>query len=160
MQSTEKTYQPGWSEKKKHHHHHHAYQAEKENNRRLGGALRMRDKQAYYGLMVALIGVALIGVFALTKYIVKEIRELPLGDPTTEMEVDVLHIDKIGEHDALLAADSLAQSYQFDSSMIHRVQIETQPVYRRKRPNDQWYLSGREWKDILENFKRWKKSNQ
>ena len=156
----ESTYQPGWGEEKKKHHHHHHHQAEKENNRRWGGALRMRDKQAYYGLIAASVVVALVGLYMLLNLIVKEVKALPMDDPNTELNVDELRIHKVDEQDALLAGDSLAHAYELDSSMIRHVQKEIRPVYRPPRKNNEWYITTREWKDIWENMKRWKKDNK
>ena len=51
--SEEHTYQEGWGEH--HHHDHHHHTGPNEKNRRPGGSLRMRDKQAYYGLMFIII---------------------------------------------------------------------------------------------------------
>ena len=102
-----KTYQPGWGEKKRHHHHHHhSYDAEQ--NRGLGGALRMKDKQAYYGLMFVLIVVLLFGAYMLLMLFVNEWRAMPKDDPTTEMSVDELRIHKVAQQDALLVGDSLS----------------------------------------------------
>ena len=148
----ESTYQPHWGEKKKHPHHH--VHGANDSNRRLGGALRMRDKQAYYGLMFALVLVLLFGAYKLVSLFVHEYRAMPKDDPQAEMKVDELRIHKADEHDALLAADSLARSYQFDSSMIHHVQIETRPVYRPPRKHDEWYLTKREWKEMWKALKR------
>lgn len=151
----ERTYQPGWGEKKRHHHHHRT--GPNEHNRGLGGALRMRDKQAYYGLIVVLVMGALIGLFFLIRFIVLEIKAMPNDDPATEMEVDVLRIHKVDEQDALLYSDSLAQTYNLDS-LKRNVQIETRPVYRPPRRENEWYITRREWKEIWKTFKIWKRS--
>lgn len=150
-----KTYQPHWGEKKKKHYHHH-HTAPNEKNRGLGGSLRMRDKQAYYGLMLVLITVLSIGAYKVVMMYVKELREIPNDDPNTEMSVDELRIHKVEEKDALIYSDSLAQTYQFDSAAIHRVQIETRPVYRPPRKENAWYITNREWKSIWKNYQRWK----
>ncbi|MBR4432198.1 MAG: hypothetical protein IKS76_03235 [Paludibacteraceae bacterium] len=148
-----KTYQPGWGEKKKHHHlHTHA----NEHNRGLGGALRMKDKQAYYGLMFVLLAVLALGAYKLVMMFVHEWRAMPHDDPTTEMKVDELRIHKVEERDALLYGDSLAQAYQIDSSAIRHVQIETRPVYRPPRKQKEWYITQREWKAIWKQLKVWR----
>ena len=157
MQSTEKTYQPGWGEKKKHHHHHHYESRSTERNRGLGGALRMKDKQVYYGVMTALICVAIFGIYRLCALFIREIKAMPMDDPQAEMTVDELRIHKAEEQDALLYADSLAQAYNLDS-MRRNVQIETTPVYRPPRRSDEWYITRREWKDIWRKWKIWKKN--
>ena len=167
MSETPNTYQPGWGEQKakseeqrgKHHHHHH-YQVEKENNRRWGGALRMRDKQAYYGLIAVCVIVALVGLYSLLTLIIREVKAMPMDDPKSELAVDELRIHKVAEQDALIAGDSLAQAMEMDSAMIRRVQIETRPVYRQPRKNTEWYITRREWRDIFENMKRWRKDQE
>lgn len=151
-----KTYQPGWGEKKHHHHHHHVHPSEK--NRGFGGALRMKDKQAYYGLMAILIALVLVGIFFLVRLIVKEVRAMPMDDPNTEMKVDELRIHKVEEQEALQAADSLAQAYQLDS--VRHVQVETTPVYRPPKREDTWYITQREWKDLWKKWKIWKKGKE
>ena len=162
MSETPKTYQPGWGEdqKKHHHHHRHHYQGEKENNRRWGGALRMRDKQAYYGLIAVCVVVALVGLYSLLTLIIREVKAMPMDDPKSELAVDELRIHKVAEQDALIAGDSLAQAMEMDSAMIRRVQIETRPVYRQPRKNTEWYITRREWRDIFENMKRWRKDQE
>ena len=167
MSETPNTYQPGWGEQKakseeqrgKHHHHHH-YQGEKENNRRWGGELRMRDKQAYYGLIAVCVIVALVGLYSLLTFIIREVKAMPMDDPKSELAVDELRIHKVAEQDALIAGDSLAQAMEMDSAMIRRVQIETRPVYRQPRKNTEWYITRREWRDIFENMKRWRKDQE
>lgn len=167
MSETPNTYQPGWGEQKakseeqrgKHHHHHH-YQVEKENNRRWGGALRMRDKQAYYGLIAVCVVVALVGLYSLLTLIIREVKAMPMDDPKSELAVDELRIHKVAEQDALIAGDSLAKAMEMDSAMIRRVQIETRPVYRQPRKNTEWYITRREWRDIFENMKRWRKDQE
>ena len=151
--SEEKIYQPGWGEKKHHHHHHHVGPNEK--NRGLGGALRMRDKQAYYGLLCVLIVGLGFGAYKLIDMFVDEWRAMPHDDPTTEMTVDELRIHKVDEQDAILMGDSLAQEYNVDS-MRHQVQIETRPVYRPPRREDKWYITQREWKKIWESYRVWR----
>jgi hypothetical protein len=151
--SEEKSYQPGWGEKKKHHYHHH--HGPNEKNRGMGGALRMRDKQAYYGLMCVIIAVALFGAYKLIGMIARELRAMPNDDPTTEMNVDELRIHRVDEQDAILMGDSLATAYNLDS-MKHQVQIETRPVYRPPRREDKWYITKREWKKIRESYRVWR----
>ena len=167
MSETPNTYQPGWGEQKAkseeqrgRHHHHHPYQGEKENNRRWGGALRMRDKQAYYGLIAVCVIVALVGLYSLLTLIIREVKAMPMDDPKSELAVDELRIHKVAEQDALIAGDSLAQAMEMDSAMIRRVQIETRPVYRQPRKNTEWYITRREWRDIFENMKRWRKDQE
>lgn len=155
----EHTYQPGWDEAKhkKRHHHHHV--GPNERNRGLGGALRMRDKQAYYGMVVVLVMGILIGLFFLVRFVVEEIKAMPNDDPATEMAVDELRIHKADEQEALLYSDSLTQAYNLDS-LKHKVQIETRPVYRPPRRENTWYITQREWKDIWNTFKIWKKNKE
>ncbi len=155
----EHTYQPGWDEAKhkKRHHHHHV--GPNERNRGLGGALRMRDKQAYYGMVVVLVMGILIGLFFFVRFVVEEIKAMPNDDPTTEMAVDELRIHKAEEQDALLYSDSLTQAYNLDS-LKRKVQIETRPVYRPPRRENTWYITQREWKDIWKTFKIWKKNKE
>lgn len=167
MSEIPNTYQPGWGEQKAkseeqrgRHHHHHYYQVEKENNRRWGGELRMRDKQAYYGLIAVCVIVALVGLYSLLTLIIREVKAMPMDDPKSELAVDELRIHKVAEQDALIAGDSLAQAMEMDSSMIRRVQIETRPVYRQPRKNTEWYITRREWRDIFENMKRWRKDQE
>ena len=162
MAETPNTYQPGWGEdqKKHHHHHHHHYQGEKENNRRWGGELRMRDKQAYYGLIAVCVVVALVGLYSLLTLIIREVKAMPMDDPKSELAVDELRIHKVAEQVALIAGDSLAQAMEMDSAMIRHVQIETRPVYRPPRKNTEWYITRREWRDIFENMKRWRKDQE
>lgn len=167
MSETPNTYQPGWGEQKAKseeqrgkHHHYHYYQGEKENNRRWGGELRMRDKQAYYGLIAVCVIVALAGLYSLLTLIIREVKAMPMDDPKSELAVDELRIHKVAEQDALIAGDSLAQAMEMDSAMIRRVQIETRPVYRQPRKNTEWYITRREWRDIFENMKRWRKDQE
>lgn len=124
----------------------------------MGGALRMKDKQAYYGLMCVLGLVAVYALFLLGRLIVEELRAMPMDDPSTERAVDELRIHKVEEHDALLYSDSLAQAYNIDS--IKHVQIETRPVYRPPKRENVWYITQREWKDIWRNMQRWKQSKK
>ena len=155
----EHTYQPGWDEAKhkKHHHHHHV--GPNERNRGLGGALRMRDKQAYFGMIVVIVLGAFIGIFVLVRMFVHEIKAMPNDDPTTERTVDELRIHKADEQDALLYSDSLTQAYHLDS-LKRNVQIETRPVYRPPRRENTWYITQREWKEIWKTFKIWKQNKE
>lgn len=152
-----KTYQPGWGEKKRHHHHHHHHSSgSTEKNRGYGGAIRMKDKQAYYGIMCVIICAAIYGLFRLGQVIVKEVKAMPLDDPTTERKVDELRIHKAEEEDALLVSDSLAQAQNLDS-IRKKVQIETRPVYRPPRRENEWYITMREWKEMWQELKDWRK---
>ena len=151
--SEEKSYQPGWGEKKHHHHHHHVGPNEK--NRGLGGALRMKDKQAYYGLMSVIVVVLCFGAYKLIRMFAHELRAMPNDDPTTEMTVDELRIHKVAEQDAVLMGDSLAEEYNVDS-LKHTVQIETRPVYRPPKREDKWYITQSEWKKIWRSYKTWR----
>ena len=119
----------------------------------------MRDKQAYYGLMLVVLAVLAFGSYKIVMMFVNEWRAMPHDDPTTEMTVDELRIHKAEEQDALLLADSLSQSTNLDS-LRHTVQIETRPVYRPPRRDDKWYITQREWKDIWRNIKRWRQSRK
>lgn len=121
----------------------------------------MRDKQAYYGLMCAIILVLAFGAYKLIRLAVSELKAMPNDDPATEMNVDELRIRKVDEQDALQLGDSLAQAYNVDS-MKHTVQIETRPVYRPPRREDKWYITKREWKRIWEDYKvmRWERKHQ
>lgn len=157
--SEENTYQPGWEDAKRKKHHHHHESRSKERNRGLGGALRMRDKQAYYGLMAILIIAALVGLFFLTRLVIRELKAMPNDDPATEMAVDVLRINKVGEQQALLAADSISQAYNLDSLRLH-VQKETTPVYRPPRKENTWYITKREWEEIWQTFQIWRKNKK
>ena len=154
----EKTYQPGWGEKKEKHHRHHTHRS---TNNGIGGAVRMKDKQAYYGLIVILVAVLGFGAYKLVRMFADELRAMPNDDPATEMKVDELRIHKADEQDAILLGDSLAQAYNVDS-LKRNVQIETRPVYRPPKREDKWYITKREWKKIWEEFKvmRWEKKHE
>ena len=117
----------------------------------------MRDKQAYYGLMLVLVLGLAFGAYKLVMMFVNEWRAMPHDDPATERNVDELRIRKADERDALLYSDSLTQVYQLDS-LKRNVQIETRPVYRPPRKEDTWYITEREWKDIWKNIKIWRQS--
>ena len=120
----------------------------------------MKDKQAYYGLMVVIIAVLGFGAYKLIGMFVHELKAMPNDDPTTEMNVDELRIRKVDEQDALLLGDSLAHAYNVDS-MKRNVQIETRPVYRPPRREDKWYITQREWKKIWADYKimRWERKH-
>ena len=158
--SEDNSYQPGWGEKKEHHHH-NAYNDGRSSNRTntWGGWLKLRDKQAYYGLMLIVIAILGFGTYKLVMMFVNEWRAMPHDDPETEMTVDELRIHKVEEEDAISYADSLSQEYNLDSIKRH-VQIDTRPVYRPPRKNTEWYLTTREWKSILKNYRIWKRMKQ
>lgn len=128
-------------------------------NRDLGGALRMRDKQAYYGLMVVIIVVLGFGAYKLIRLVASELRAMPNDDPNMEMSVDELRIHKAEEQDAILMGDSLSRQYNLDS-IKRKVQIDTRPVYRPPRKNDEWYITKREWKSIIKNYRIWRRMKQ
>lgn len=117
--------------------------------------MKMRDKQAYYGLMLIVIAALGFGIYMIVKMYMDEWRAMPHDDPTTERTVDELRIHKADERDALLYSDSLSQAYKLDS-LKRNVQIETRPVYRPPRKEDTWYITQREWKDIWKRLKIWK----
>jgi hypothetical protein len=172
--SEEKIYQPGWEERRereqKRRNHYDDYDyvyaqsrhtgKQESHTNSWGGWMRLRDKQAYYGLMFIVLCVLGFGLYTLVMMFVNEWRAMPHDDPTTEMSVDELRIHKADEQDALLHGDSLAQAYQFDSSQIKKVQIETRSVYRPPRRENEWYITQREWKDIWRNIKRWRQSRR
>ena len=128
-------------------------------NRGLGGALRMRDKQAYYGLLVVIIAVLGFGAYKLIRLAANELRAMPNDDPDMEMSVDELRIHKVEEQDAILMGDSLSQQYNLDS-IKRKVQIDTRPVYRPPRKNDEWYITKKEWKSIFKNYRIWRRMKQ
>lgn len=117
--------------------------------------MKMRDRQAYYGLMLLVVAILGFGTYKLVMMFVDEWRAMPHDDPTTEINVDELRIRKVDEQDAIVAGDSLAQEYHLDSIKRH-VQIETRPVYRPPRREDKWYITQREWKKIFENYRIWR----
>ena len=121
--------------------------------------MKMRDKQAYYGLMLVVLVSLAFGAYKLVMMFVNEWRAMPHDDPTMEMKVDELRIHKVAERDALLLADSLSQTANLDS-IRHTVQIETRPVYRPPRREEKWYITQREWKEIWRDFKRWRQSRK
>lgn len=129
--SEEKIYQPGWGKKPKHSDYYRENPKKKRDNG-FGGALRMRDKQAYVGLIIVLVGAALVGLLFLGKMLMEELREMPIEDANAEIQVDELRIHKAEEEEAILLGDSLAQAYNVDS-IRRTVQIDTRSVYRSPR---------------------------
>ena len=121
----------------------------------------MKDKQAYYGLMVILLAGLGFGAYKVIRLFADELRAMPNDDPATEMKVDELRIHKVDEQNALLLGDSRAQAYNVDS-LKRNVQIDTRPVYRPARKDDKWYITKREWKKIWEDYKvmRWEKKHE
>ena len=119
----------------------------------------MRDKQAYYGLMVVIIAVLGFGAYKLIRLAAHELRAMPNDDPDMEMSVDELRIHKAEEQDAILMGDSLSRQYNLDS-IKRKVQIDTRPVYRPPRKNDEWYITKREWKSIIKNYRIWRRMKQ
>lgn len=159
--SEEKTYQPKWEEHKdrkhRHHHHHHSSSSSRYTNT-WGGWMKMRDKQAYYGMMLIVVLVLFFGAYKLTKMFIHELRAMPMDDPNLEMNVDELDIRRGEKQDALQMSDSLAQAYNVDS--IRRVQVESHHVYRPPRRENTWYITQREWRDIWRNMKRWRQAQK
>lgn len=162
--SEEKTYQPKWDEykerKHRHRHHHHHSSTSSTHTNTWGGWMKMRDKQAYYGLMLIVIAGLAFGAYKLVMAFVEEVRAMPMDDPKTEMKVDELDIRRVEKNDALQVSDSIAQSYQLDSNTIKRVQTESHHVYRPPRRENKWYITEREWKDIWRNMKRWQQAQK
>lgn len=158
MSSEEKTYQPGWGEQKKHRHHRPYDEMSKHRNRKPGGSLRMRDRQAYRGLVCVIAVAVSFGAYKLFMLFWNEWRAMPHEDPATEIQVDELRIHKADEQEALLLGDSLSRAYNVDS-IKRQVQIETRPVYRPPRREDKWYITRREWKKIWEEWKLMRKDN-
>ena len=113
----------------------------------------MRDRQAYYGLMVVIIGVLGFGAYQLVMLFVDEWRAMPHDDPATEMMVDELGIRKVAEQDALLYGDSIAQQLHVDS-IKHNVTIDKLAPYRPPRKENAWYITQHEWKEIWKQWKR------
>lgn len=141
-----------------HHHHYHSDSRSYNRNNSWGGALRMKDKQAYYGLMVLIVAVLGFGVYMLVKMFVNELHEMPNGDPTQEFKVDELGIRKADEADALMLGDSLAHQYNVDS-LRRTVKGDEHNVYRPPRKKDNELIDEREWKDIWKNLQHWFKAN-
>ena len=119
----------------------------------------MRDKQAYYGLMVVIIAVLGFGAYKLIRLAASELRAMPNDDPDMEMSVDELRIHKAEEQDAILMGDSLSRQYNLDS-IQRKVQIDTRPVYRPPKKNDEWYITKKEWKSIIKNYRIWRRMKQ
>ena len=91
-----------------------------------------------------------------------ELREMPNDDPSMEMNVDELDIRRVEKEEALMLSDSIAKSYQFDSTTIKKVQTESHHVYRPPRREDKWYITQREWKKIWADYKvmRWERKQK
>lgn len=119
----------------------------------------MRDKQAYYGLMVVIIAVLGFGAYKVIRLAASELRAMPNDDPDMEMSVDELRIHKAEEQDALIMGDSLSQQYNLDS-IKRKVQIDTRPVYRPPKKNDEWYITKKEWKSIIKNYRIWRRMKE
>ena len=119
----------------------------------------MRDKQAYYDLMVVIIAVLGFGAYKVIRLAVHELRAMPNDDPDMEMSVDELRIHKAEEQDALIMGDSLSQQYNLDS-IKRKVQIDTRPVYRPPKKNDEWYITRKEWKSIIKNYRIWRRMKE
>ena len=119
----------------------------------------MRDKQAYYGLMVVIIAVLGFGAYKVIRLAVHELRAMPNDDPDMEMSVDELRIHKAEEQDALIMGDSLSQQYNL-VSIKRKVQIDTRPVYRPPKKNDEWYITKKEWKSIIKNYRIWRRMKE
>ena len=132
---------------------------DRSRNRGFGGALRMRDKQAYIGLLLVIIAVLGFGAYQLIRFAASELRAIPNDDPDMEMNVDELRIHKAEEQDAILMGDSLSQQYNLDS-IKRKVQIDTRPVYRPPRKNDEWYITKKEWKSIFKNYRIWRRMRE
>ena len=132
---------------------------DRSRNRGFGGALRMRDKQAYIGLLLVIIAVLGFGAYKLIRFAASELRAMPNDDPDMEMSVDELRIHKAEEQDAILMGDSLSQQYNLDS-IKRKVQIDTRPVYRPPRKNDEWYITKKEWKSIFKNYRIWRRMRE
>jgi hypothetical protein len=163
MSDEPKTYQPKWEEKKSethHHHHHHHHYSSKSSNRTnsWGGWLKLRDKQAYYGMMLIVVAVLAFGSYKLVMMFVDELRAMPHGDPSQELKVDELGIKKVDEADALYLGDSLAHELKVDT-MVHSVKGVEHNVYRPPRKKTNETIDGREWQDIFKNLRRWFQAN-
>jgi hypothetical protein len=117
----------------------------------------MRDKQAYVGLIIVLVGAALVGLLFLGKMLMEELREMPVEDANAEIQVDELRIHKAEEEEAILLGDSLAQAYNVDS-IRRTVQIDTRSVYRPPRKDDHWYITQREWLEMWQSLRHWRKN--
>lgn len=161
----EKIYQPGWEEAKArqkkrerdenyhyHHHSHHTGEDDRFSNS-WGGSMKLRDRQAYYGLMFIVLAGMAFGAYKVVMMFVNEWRAMPHDDPTTELNVDELGIRKVQEQDAILFGDSIAQELNVDS-IKRSVQIDRRAPYRPPRREDKWYITNREWKAIWKDIKR------
>lgn len=160
-----KTYQPKWEEKKaeesKHHHHHHHYYNNGKSSTHTntwGGWLKMRDKQAYYGLMLIIVVGLAVGAYMITMMFVEELRAMPNGDPSQELKVDELGVKKVDESDALILGDSLARQIKVDT-LVRTVKGDEHNVYRPPRKNDNELIDGREWTAIKKNLRHWFRAN-
>ncbi len=158
--SEEKIYQPRWDKHKErqahHHHHHHSYSSDSGHRTNTwGGWLKLRDRQAYYGLMLIVIAIIGFATYKLVMMFVDELRQMPMDDPTAERPVDELRVRKVEEQDALMFGDSLAKAENLDS-IQRKVQIDTRPVYRPPRKENEWYITQREWKAIWKNYQIWR----
>ena len=102
------------------------------------------------------------GAYKLIGMFVAEFRAMPNDDPTTEMNVDELDIRRVEKQEALMVSDSIAKTYQFDSTTIKKVQTESHHVYRPPRKEDKWYITQREWKKIWADYKimRWERKQK
>lgn len=173
MQSTEhQTYQPKWEEKKaedekhRHHHHHHhsygyGYSGSSSSSRKsidLAGWLKIRDKQAWVGLMVLITVGVLCGIFYLVNLYREELMAMPHANPSEELKVDALGVMKVDEADALLLGDSLARELRIDT-IVRTVKGEEHNVYRPPRKNNNDLIDGREWSAIKKNIRHWFKAN-
>lgn len=171
MSEEYKTYQPKWEEKvaadkERHSHHDHhytySYSRGKSSNRTntWGGWLKLRDVQAYYGLMFIVIGGLLTGLFFLGRFIVQEVREMPNADPATELKVDELGVRMGDEYSARLHSDSVINELNLDSSAVHSLSAEKHNVYRPpKKDWKEWNLTTREWKNFRYIFSIWYDEN-
>lgn len=166
----EKIYQPKWDEHKERerkreqeddfYYYHRSHRNNHKRTNTWGGAMKHRDKQAYYGIVFLVVAIFGTGAYLLIMMFVNEWRAMPHDDPKTEMKVDELDVNRVDKQDALMASDSIAKTYQFDSTTIKRVQTVSHHVYRPPRKNTEWYITEREWKDIFKNFRRWRKAKE
>jgi hypothetical protein len=109
--------------------------------------------------MVVIIAVLGFGAYKVIRLAVHELRAMPNDDPDMEMSVDELRIHKAEEQDALIMGDSLSQQYNLDS-IKRKVQIDTRPVYRPPKKNDEWYITKKEWKSIIKNYRIWRRMKE
>ena len=129
-----------------HHHHHFDNGKSSHRSNSLGGALKMRDKQAYYGLILVIVAVLGFGVYKLVMLFADELREMPNGDPAQELQVDELGVRKVEEADKV---DSIRRT----------VKGEEHNVYRPPRKKNNELIDEREAKDIWKNLQHWFKAN-